>query len=177
MVRTYATALLLAALSLAGVSAQTGPSGATPSATTPSTAGVSETDLATYLRSLDPNLTTSQGENGSTLYKMTVNRDGWNYKLQVESNKAAIWLIVDLGKLRGEPEEMKAESFAALLQANFLLGPTHFALEKGASGYNLTAARSLDRPVSLDRVKSSLELLLKQVRSSHSVWSPLTATN
>jgi hypothetical protein len=183
-VRTLACAMLMAALSFAGlanVSAQTGPAGNPPPgppsvnpspSPSPAAAGMTEADLANYLRSLDPNLTVSRNDKGVIFYRLTVRQpDGWSFTLRIESSKNSLWLDVILGKLPGDIEKMNPAVLAALLQANFKLGPTYFEFAKTKDGVWMNATRRLDRTVSLERAKAELEFLLKQVKESHAIWS------
>jgi hypothetical protein len=185
MIRLFTSAMMLSVLSLAGAgvaSAQTGPSGgSTPTvnplvnpAPVPMT-GISETELADYLRTLDPNLKVQKNDKGTTFYTVVIRRpDGWSYSLMVESQKGCIWLNMNLGKLPVAPEQIQASLLAGLLQANFKYGPTHFAFEKYSNGgHGLTLSYCLDRMVSLDRVKGTLERLLAQVKESYPLWKPI----
>jgi hypothetical protein len=184
MVRTFASALMLSVLSLAGAgvaSAQTGPSGgSTPPVNplvnpAPAVAGeLSEEAVAGYLRSLDPNLKVATLSNGGKQYTALISRDGWTFEVKVQVVRGRIWLLCHLGKVINSTQTPQANLLMQLLQLNDLMGPTYFSYEKfGTSGVKLCVNLAVDRTISLDRFKREMDGFLKKIKDSYPGWGPV----
>ena len=175
------TALSLCALGT--VSAQTGPASPTTPAVTPAAPatavipnGLSEADLVSFLRSLDPNMK-SQKFNAVTIYYLKVERDGWRFQLDIESHSNMIWVNTVLSKALVSAESLPAAQLARLLEENFKIGPTHFTFSKtNDNKYLLNLSRNVDRAhLTVAGLQAQLNLFCQQVRTSYPVWSPIAA--
>ena len=177
-----ATAFLVAAVALASIApafAQTGPTGpgkptnpvVNPTNPTPAVKGMTEADLASFLRTLDPNLKVNTIKDG-TEYHLTIQRDGWNFQLRVTSFANEIWIDSKLGAPINA-QQVQANLLAELLAANFTVGPTHFSFVKMKDGQmQLDLGRCVLRgPLTVDGLRGQINLFVKQVKDTYPTWN------
>jgi hypothetical protein len=174
-------ALVLVAVLGSLALAQTGPQGqpVPPSVTPPVTAGMSEQDLETAIRALDPNFKVRPTDDKQgKIYELTVTRDGWTYVLRVTSFPNQIWLESSLGKPMSNWKSIPATVLANLLETNYKIGPTHFALntKKDGTVATLFVCRMLERgQLTSAHFNGYMNDFLNVIRDNYAVWSPVTS--
>jgi hypothetical protein len=189
MVRTFkfASAALLAALTLIVANtawAQTGPAGQMPAPGKPGVqtgmpfapVGLSEADLVNFLRSLDPNVQTRKINNGSA-YDLKIERDGWRFLLTVESLGSVVWVETNLGNPMSNADQLPPAVLSQLLQANFKIGPSHFAMQRLNDGrVLLSLARCIDRAgLTTAYLQGQINQFCGHVRETHPTWNAVLA--
>jgi len=180
--RKFLFAVLTAAVALSNLgyaAAQTGPTGpqtpAPPSApAAPAVNGIAENDVLNYLRTLDPNVRMQKHQDGKgVVFFFTLQRGGWQYKLELNLYQNSLNLITVLGKPIANIQSVPAQVLVPLMVENFPIGPYQFSLYKRTDGsMELLFSISLPRAgLTTASLGNLIDRFCKEVQRTYPLWS------
>ncbi len=186
--RKLVSALLtttVALTSLAYAAAQTGPTGPPsggPSAQpAPAAAnGLSETELLSYLRTLDPNVKMTKSQDGkATMYQLTLRRGDWQYQIVLVLREGTLDIIAPLGNPIANVQSIPAQALAGLLQASWNFAPAQFSLIKQNDGrMQLVFSFMLSRAgLTTARLGQILNGFCDAVRETYPLWNAVLSAS